>query len=64
MVFEQDRPLDFIYLAVNNAFEPLTGLKNVVGKKASEVMPGIQETEPGTFRDLRQGSPDRQAGEV
>ena len=33
MHFEQGRPQDFTYLEVNTAFETLTGLKNVVGKK-------------------------------
>jgi PAS domain S-box-containing protein len=42
-VFEGDRLQDFIYLEVNNAFETLTGLKNVVGKKVSDVIPGFQE---------------------
>jgi len=37
-----DRQKDFIYLSVNNTFENLTGLKNVVGKKISEVIPGIR----------------------
>ena len=46
MHFEQDRPVDFTYLEVNNAFEDLTGLKNVVGKKVSEVIPGIRESDP------------------
>ena len=36
MVFENGKPQDFIYLSVNHAFETLTGLKNVVGKKATE----------------------------
>ena len=47
MLFEGDRPRDFIYLDVNLAFEKLTGLKNVVGRKVSEVIPGIQETDAG-----------------
>ena len=42
MIFEQESPVDFIYLKVNKAFEVLTGLKDVVGKKVSEVIPGIQ----------------------
>ena len=46
MLFEQERPSDFIYLEVNKAFETLTGLKNVVGKKVSEVIPGICESDP------------------
>ncbi len=47
MLFDDERPQDFIYLSVNNAFESLTGLKNVVGKKVSEVIPGILEADPG-----------------
>jgi PAS domain S-box-containing protein len=46
MHFEQDRPVDFTYLEVNDAFEDLTGLKNVVGKKVSEAIPGIRESDP------------------
>ena len=46
MLFEDNRPRDFIYLLVNNAFEQLTGLKDVVGKKVSEVIPGIRESDP------------------
>ncbi len=41
MVYEQDQPRDFICLDVNSAFESLTGLKDVVGKKASVVIPGV-----------------------
>ena len=47
MLFDQGRPQDFVYLDVNNAFETLTGLKNVAGKKVSEVIPGIRESDPG-----------------
>ena len=46
MVFEQSEPKDFIYLEVNSAFESLTGLKNVTGKKVSEVIPGLRESDP------------------
>jgi len=49
MLFEQDRPIDFTYLNVNSAFRTLTGLKNVIGKKVSEVIPGIQESDPELF---------------
>jgi PAS domain S-box-containing protein len=38
---------DFIYLNVNRAFEKQTGLKDVAGKKASEVIPGIRESDTG-----------------
>jgi PAS domain S-box-containing protein len=46
MVFENGQPIDFIYLDVNNAFGVLTGLSNVVGKRVSEVIPGIRESDP------------------
>jgi len=46
MVYENDRPVDFVYLDVNPAFEVLTGLKNVIGKKVSTVIPDIQRTNP------------------
>lgn len=41
-----NQPRDFTYRVVNNAFESLTGLKNVVGRKASEVIPGMHESDP------------------
>jgi diguanylate cyclase (GGDEF)-like protein/PAS domain S-box-containing protein len=46
MLFEDNRPQDFIYLHVNSSFEKLTGLKNVEGKKVTEVIPGIREAHP------------------
>ena len=48
-VFEQGQLCDFIYLEVNGAFEKLTGLKNVVGKRVSEVIPGIRESNRELF---------------
>ncbi|MEP6894608.1 MAG: PAS domain S-box protein [Chloroflexota bacterium] len=41
-----DRPSDFTYLVVNRAFETLTGLHNIAGRKATEISPEIRETEP------------------
>ncbi|MHB9074099.1 MAG: HD domain-containing phosphohydrolase [Desulfobaccales bacterium] len=49
MLFHQNQPQDFIYLKVNNAFELLTGLKDVEGKKVSEVIPGVREADPELF---------------
>ncbi|MRS03941.1 PAS domain S-box protein, partial [bacterium] len=46
MIYDGKRPVDFIYLDVNRAFESLTGLKNAVGKKVSELIPGIRESDP------------------
>ena len=47
MLFDGERPLDFIYLDVNRTFETLTGLKDVIGKRVSEVIPGILASDPG-----------------
>ncbi len=49
MIFENDIPVDFTYLEVNEAFEKLTGLKNVTGKRVSEVVPGIRESDRELF---------------
>jgi len=49
MLFDGDTPLDFIFLNVNKSFERQSGLKHVVGKRVSEVIPGIRETDPGMF---------------
>jgi PAS domain S-box-containing protein len=43
MLYTDGQPDDFVYLSVNQAFEVQTGLHGVVGKKASEVIPGIRE---------------------
>jgi PAS domain S-box-containing protein len=49
MIFEGERPIDFIYLAVNSAFVTKTGLQNVVGKRVTEVIPGIRESDRELF---------------
>jgi PAS domain S-box-containing protein len=47
MIFENGLGSDFIYLTVNQRFEILTGLKDVTGKRATEVIPRIRELDPG-----------------
>ncbi|MGO9377018.1 MAG: PAS domain S-box protein [Dissulfurispiraceae bacterium] len=63
MLFSGDQPRDFIYLAVNDAFTTLTGLKNVVGKRVSEVIPEIRKSDPELFeiygRVALSGKPER-----
>jgi PAS domain S-box-containing protein len=49
MIFDDGEPRDFTYLAVNSAFERLTGLKNVVGQRVTEVIPGVRESNPELF---------------
>jgi PAS domain S-box-containing protein len=48
LVDEENRPVDFIYINVNDSFERLTGLKkvDVIGKRVSEAIPGINDTNP------------------
>ncbi|NTV45617.1 MAG: PAS domain S-box protein [Chlorobiales bacterium] len=63
ILFKDTIPDDFIYLSVNDAFEPLTGLKDVVGKRATDVVPGIKRTDPKLFeiygRVAQTGHPER-----
>ena len=63
MIYLEGEPHDFIYLNVNSAFETLTGLKNVTGKKVSEVIPGIRESDSGLLeiygRVAKTGKPER-----
>ncbi len=49
MLFDGDRPVDWVYLNVNRAFEAQTGLVGVAGRRVSEVIPGIRETSPDLF---------------
>ncbi|MFQ5975368.1 MAG: PAS domain S-box protein [Candidatus Hydrothermarchaeales archaeon] len=49
MVFDnKNRPVDYVFLEVNDAFEKNTGLKreDVIGKKVTEIIPGIKDVEP------------------
>jgi signal transduction histidine kinase/CheY-like chemotaxis protein/PAS domain-containing protein len=49
MLFNVDKPVDFIFLNVNKAFESLTGLKDIIGKTATELVPGIREEDKELF---------------
>jgi len=44
IVNDSGKPVDFVFLATNEAFERMTGLKSqeVIGKRASEVLPGLK----------------------
>ncbi|MCW3082835.1 MAG: hypothetical protein JWP12_201 [Bacteroidetes bacterium] len=58
-----DQAVDYTYVIVNEAYESLTGLKDITGKKASEVMPGLRESDPGYFemigRIVSSGKPEK-----
>ena len=63
IVVDGGKPVDFIYLEVNTAFGKLTGLKDLAGKKASQVGPGLQASNPelieGFGRVALTGKPER-----
>jgi diguanylate cyclase (GGDEF)-like protein/PAS domain S-box-containing protein len=64
MLFDdRGRPADFVYLAVNGAFEKLTGLRNVVGKRFTEVIPNGRDSQRELFerygRVVLTGTPER-----
>lgn len=60
---DRGRPVDFIYLDVNSSFNRLTGLENVIGKRVTEVIPGIKELHPELFeiygRVASSGQPEK-----
>jgi PAS domain S-box-containing protein len=47
VIDENNNPIDYIFIKVNQAFENLTGLKrkNIIGKKVTEVIPEIKATD-------------------
>jgi PAS domain S-box-containing protein len=63
MLFVDNMAQDFIYIDVNPAFQMLTGLQNIVGQRVSQVIPGIQESNPELFeiygRVSLTGQPER-----
>ena len=46
VLFKNNEPRDCICLNVNKSFEKLTGLKNVIGRSLTDVIPGIRESHP------------------
>ena len=52
MLFEGDVPVNFIHLSVNDSFEKQIGLKDVVGRWVTDVMPGVRQSDPEFFESL------------
>ena len=46
MFFREGVPVDYEYISVNRAFEQISGMKDVVGRKISEIIPGYCEDNP------------------
>ncbi|MGV8128930.1 MAG: PAS domain S-box protein [Methanolinea sp.] len=63
MLYKNGKPDDFLYIRVNKAFERLTGLRKVVGKRATEAIPAIKEETPELFeiyaRVAETGNPEQ-----
>jgi len=52
MIFDREnKPVDLVYLEVNDNFEKITGLRRekVIGKRITETIPGIKEAHPELF---------------
>ena len=60
---EQGRPEDFVYVDVNPAFGQLTGLTDVIGKRVTDVIPDIKQSNPELFeiygRVTKSGEPEQ-----
>lgn len=53
IIFDKNKKAnDYIYLAINTRYSELTGLYNVIGKRVSEVVPGLKESDPALFETL------------
>jgi signal transduction histidine kinase len=49
LLVAEGEPRDFVFLAVNASFEVKSGLRDLVGRKGSEVLPGLRELDPQLF---------------
>jgi PAS domain S-box-containing protein len=63
MVYQDGDPVDWVYIAVNQAFEELTGIAGATGRPVSELIPGIRDSDPELFatyaRVASAGEPER-----
>ncbi|NTV98224.1 MAG: PAS domain S-box protein, partial [Chlorobiaceae bacterium] len=63
MIFENGQPVDFLHEQVNAQFSLLTGLRDLEGRKASEIIPGLREAKPELLerfgKVVTTGIPDR-----
>jgi PAS domain-containing protein len=54
--FENDQATDWTYVLVNNAFTAQTGLQDVIGRRVTEVVPGIRASDPQLFEIYGRGA--------
>jgi len=50
ILYQDGEPADWVHLAVNPAYEAMTGLKDAAGRTASELYPGLHEAHPDLLR--------------
>ena len=46
MIADEDNHVDFIYEEVNESYEKMTGLREVIGKRMTETRPGLAKSNP------------------
>ena len=49
MLFDHGVAADWVYVETNKAFETLTGLHNAKGRRVTDLIPGIRESDPLLF---------------
>ena len=63
MIWDNGVPVDYEFVSANDAFGELTGLRDVVGKRVSQLLPGLRESDPELFeiygRVAAGGAPER-----
>lgn len=63
LIYEKGKVVDYSYVNVNEAFYAQTGLKDVIGRKVSELVPGIHEGNPELIkrfeRVAKTGTPEQ-----
>ncbi|MBS0370536.1 MAG: EAL domain-containing protein [Proteobacteria bacterium] len=60
MIFDGDKPCDWVYLYTNPAFHAQTHLGPVVGCRASQVFPNLQDMDPATLESFGRVSRTRE----
>ena len=65
---DRGHPVDWIYLNVNSSFGKLTGLHDIIGKRVTEAIPGIEKLDPELFeiygRVVSSGKPELFESEI
>ncbi|MCE5228409.1 PAS domain S-box protein [bacterium] len=46
LIYRDGRPVDFVYVDANKSFYEMSGLKDIAGKRMSEMLPQLQSAEP------------------